>query len=136
MRQAKCADFGQRSALEGLTDTLRLELRDTNIKISLIEPGPIRSKFRANALQAFHRFIAPELSYHKAAYQQEEERLSKPGITNKFTLEPDAVVDKLIHALENPRPKARYYVTFPTVLFGCLRRLLSTRRLDAILSRS
>ncbi len=122
-------------ALEGLTDTLRRELYDTNIKISLIEPGPIRSKFRTNALQAFHRFVVPELSYHKIAYQQLENRLSKLDSTNKFTLDPDAVVDKLVHALESPRPKARYYVTLPTILFSYLRLLLSTRQLDAILSR-
>lgn len=122
-------------ALEGLTDTLRRELHNTNIKISLIEPGPIRSNFRANALQAFHRFIVPELSYHKAAYQTLEDRLNKLSTTNKFTLSPDAVVDKLIHALESPHPKARYYVTLPTVLFSYLRPLLSTRQLDAILSR-
>lgn len=122
-------------ALEGLTDTLRRELYDTNIKIALIEPGPIRSKFRDNSLQAFYRFIVPETSYHKAAYQKLEDRLSKPGITNKFTLEPDAVVHKLIHALESPHPKARYYVTLPTVVFSWMRRLLSTNQIDAILNR-
>lgn len=122
-------------ALEGLTDTLRRELHDTNIKIALIEPGPIRSQFRDNSLQAFHRFIIPETSYHKAAYQKLEDRLSKPGITNKFTLEPDAVVYKLIHALESPHPKARYYVTLPTVVFSWMRRLLSTNQIDAILNR-
>jgi NAD(P)-dependent dehydrogenase (short-subunit alcohol dehydrogenase family) len=44
-------------ALEGLTETLRLEMRGTGIHVSLIEPGPIASKLREKAIPHFERWI-------------------------------------------------------------------------------
>lgn len=117
-------------ALEGLADTLRLELHDTNIKVSLIEPGPILSQFRANAFAQYQRNIDNKSSAHALTYQAMERRLTKTGPAAPFTLPPKAVVDKLIHAIESPRPKIRYYVTFPTYLFAVLKRLLPHRALD------
>jgi NAD(P)-dependent dehydrogenase (short-subunit alcohol dehydrogenase family) len=120
-------------ALEGLSDTLRLELNGTGIHVSLIEPGPIESRFRANAYALLRQNIDTEHSPFREKYRGAEKRLQKEGHAAPFTLPADAVVEKLIHALESPRPRARYYVTFPTYLFGTLRRLLSTRMLDRIM---
>jgi len=122
-------------ALEGLTDTLRQELRGTNIHISLIEPGPIKSKFRQNALASFKRYINLDDSPHKSNYSTLLARLEKPGTASMFTLEPEAVLNKVVHALENSKPRIRYYVTFPTYLFGFLKRVLSQRILDSITSK-
>ena len=122
-------------ALEGLTDTLRLELRGSGIQVSLIEPGPILSRFRENAHRAFKAGIDVETSVHREAYRRAEERLRKAGPAQPFTLPPEAVLKKLIHALESPRPKPRYYVTFPTHLFGTLRRILPTRAMDWLVTR-
>ena len=122
-------------AIEGLTDTLRLELRDTNIFISLVEPGPITSNFRANSFEMYKKTIQKEGSPFKANYQAMEERLTKEGPAVPFTLPPEAVLEKVIHALESAKPKPRYYVTFPTYLFGYLKRILSTRWLDKILNK-
>ena len=121
-------------ALEGLTDTLRLELRGSGIHVSLIEPGPIESRFRANAWEAFRRHIDAGHSVHREAYAALAARLRKEGHAAPFTLPPEAVLGRVIHALESPRPRARYYVTFPTRLFGTLRRILPTRALDRILA--
>lgn len=123
-------------ALEGLTDTLRLELANTNIQVSLIEPGPILSKFRENALAAFMENIDYEHSYHIENYQAQQARLEKREATQPFTLGPEAVYKKLLHAIEAKRAKPRYYVTFPTYLFGYLKRVLSTRALDKLLVKS
>ncbi|NEX22631.1 SDR family oxidoreductase [Thiorhodococcus mannitoliphagus] len=120
-------------ALEGLTDTLRLELRGTGIQVSLIEPGPITSAFRKNAHQAFRRNIDVEHSPHRDAYALAESRLSKEGDAQPFTLPPEAVFKKLVHALESPRPHPRYYVTFPTHFIGNIKRVLSTRAFDRLL---
>jgi NAD(P)-dependent dehydrogenase (short-subunit alcohol dehydrogenase family) len=122
-------------ALEGLTDTLRLELFDTNIHISLIEPGPIESRFRANSFKAFLQNIDKSLSPFQQQYAAMESRLTKEGPAVPFTLPPEAVLKKIVHALESSRPRARYYVTFPTHLFGTLRRLISSRSLDWILRK-
>ena len=55
-------------AIEGFTDTLRLELHDSNIFVSLIEPGPIESKFRANSYKKFQQHIDIDKSVFKQEY--------------------------------------------------------------------
>jgi len=120
-------------ALEGLYDTLRLELAGTGIYPILIEPGPIESRFRANALAAYKKNIDVERSVHREAYRATENRLLKEGPAVPFTLPPKAVLDKVIKALESRKPRPRYYVTVPTWLFGGLKRILSSRALDRVL---
>lgn len=120
-------------ALEGLTDTLRLELQGTGIHVVLIEPGPITSRFRANAFASYQRNIDKERSPHRAKYEAMERRLTKPGPAAPFTLPPEAVLKAVVHALESPRPRVRYRVTFPATLFWVCRRLLPSRWLDRIL---
>ena len=122
-------------ALEGLSDTLRMELEGANIFVSLIEPGPIQSDFRKNAYATYKRYIDKDNSVFKEIYQQTEERLQTEGPVVPFTLGPEAVLKKVIHVLESKRPKARYYVTFPTYLFGYLKRVLPTNVMDKILER-
>jgi len=120
-------------ALEGLADTLRLELHGTNIYISIIEPGPITSNFRKNAFALFQKNIDKQRSVHKEIYQSMEERLQKEGPAVPFTLPAEAVADKVIHAVESSRPKIRYHVTFPTSLFAVLKRILPNSLLDWML---
>lgn len=120
-------------ALEGLVDTLRLELYGSGIQISLIEPGPILSDFRKNSFEKYQQNINRDKSVHKDTYLAMEQRLTTKGAAVPFTLPADAVVKKLIHALESKRPKIRYYVTFPTYLFAFLKRVLPHRWLDAII---
>ena len=122
-------------AIEGLTDTLRLELDGSGIYVSLIEPGPIESCFRANSLKYFKQNIDIESSYFKTDYLKTLARLEKKGPAAPFTLPPEAVLKKVIHALESSKPRPRYYVTFPTYLFGYLRRVLSSRWLDHLLKK-
>lgn len=128
------AYIASKFALEGLTDTLRLELRGTGIDVSLIEPGPIDTKFSQHALAAFERHIDAENSPHAAVYSRRTAQLERGGST-RFKLPPEAVVDTLIHALEARRPKPRYYVTIPTYIMGAVRRLLPDRLLDLFLAR-
>jgi NAD(P)-dependent dehydrogenase (short-subunit alcohol dehydrogenase family) len=122
-------------ALEGLVDTLRLELKGSNIHLSLIEPGPISSDFRKNAFAAYQKNIDSANSVHKNTYLAMEARLQKKGPAAPFTLPADAVVEKVIHAMQSKRPKIRYYVTFPTYLFGFLKRILPASWLDYLLGK-
>lgn len=122
-------------ALEGLADTLRLELHGTNIKIILIEPGPILTKFRENSFRLYKENIRAESSPYREVYRIMETRLTHEGAAVPFTLPPEAVLKKVILALESPRPKIRYYVTFPTYLFSGLRRILPDQALDWCLRR-
>lgn len=120
-------------ALEGLADTLRLELRGSGIHIVLIEPGPIESRFRQNAFAMYQAYINPNISSHQQIYKTMEARLQKSGPAAPFTLPATAVAEKVIHALESRRPKSRYPVTVPTHLFAWLKRILPTSWLDKIL---
>ena len=122
-------------ALEGLADTLRQELFDIPVSISLIEPGPIVSDFRKNSFLLYQKNIDYKNSDHKAAYDKMTDRLQKEGAAVAFTLPAEAVVAKVIHALESNRPKTRYYVTFPTYLFAILKYVLPTTWLDALIRK-
>ncbi|HNF90382.1 MAG TPA: SDR family NAD(P)-dependent oxidoreductase, partial [Thiobacillaceae bacterium] len=123
-------------ALEGITDTLRQELHGSGIHVSLIEPGPIISRFRENCLPHFERHIDWRNSVHRSSYEGQLARLRHPGPAAPFTLGPEAVVARLVHALENPYPKARYPVTTPAVAFAWLKRFLSTALMDRVLRRA
>ncbi len=120
-------------ALEGITDTLRTELYGTGIYVSLIEPGPIESCFRSNAYTAYQKNINATHSAHRDIYQRLDKKLARKNSKVPFTLPPEAILKKVIHILESAKPKPRYYVTFPTYLFGILRRICSTKLLDRIL---
>ena len=123
-------------AIEAISDTLRLELRQTGIKVVLIEPGPITTAFRANAKREFDRWINWRQSALKDLYANRlVARLNDAAQTkDRFELPPSAVTAKLILAIESPRPKARYFVTVPTYIADIMRRLLPTRLLDTILA--
>lgn len=119
-------------AVEALSDAMRQELRDTNIKVAIIEPGPIRTEFVPRCLQAYEENIDTENSPHKESYKKRINAMKKGG-TDKFKLEPDIVVDKLIHALTSKNPKIRYYVTIPTYFMAYAKRFLPAKMIDKIL---
>lgn len=122
-------------AMEGLTDVLRLEMRGTGIDFILIEPGPIGTMIRQKSIPHFEKWIDWENSARREEYRSLLGRLYESRGPDRFQLGPEAVTAKLVHALESPRPRPRYYVTTPTYIAGWLRRLLPTRALDWFLSR-
>ena len=122
-------------AIEGLIATLRLELSDTNIKFSSIQPGPIESKFRKNAYLAFKQNVDISSSHYQDQYKIVIKRLQS-GKNVKFTLPPEAVLKSAIHALESSNPKNYYRVTFPTKFFAFLGNILPSKWMDYILNQS
>jgi NAD(P)-dependent dehydrogenase (short-subunit alcohol dehydrogenase family) len=123
-------------AMEGLTDVLRIEMKGTGIEIILIEPGPIATKIRENAVPHFEKWVDWENSARRDQYVSLRGRLyDKKTKKDTFELGPEAVTEKLICALEARRPKPRYYVTTPTYLMGFARRILPTRALDWLIAK-
>lgn len=124
-------------AIEGLTHTLRLEMRDTPIRIILIEPGPITSRIRHNSIAHFERWIDWQNSPRADQYRNSLlKRLYKStDRPDRFELPAAAVTARLIHALESPRPRVRYFVTVPTYAIALLGRVLPLRVLDWIVAR-
>lgn len=129
------AYVASKHAVEGLASTMRLELAGTNIKISLIEPGPIATRFSENALAKFEQHIDRENSAHQIPYEKELKRLTRQGTTKSgsFRLPPEAVYRKLHHALTAKNPKTHYPVTVPTHVMNFARRFLPQSMVDAIL---
>ena len=118
-------------ALEGFTNTLRQELRDTGLFVSTIVPGPIQSQFRKNAQAQYQENLSDKNSVHQPVYIKMMAYFSKTSSSeNIFSLGPEAVAKKLIHALESAHPKAHYYVGFSAHLFAFLRRILPDGMMD------
>ena len=103
-------------ALEAWSDALRMELHGSGIRVSLIEPGPIKTRFTENVNQT-----------------QQNKPVENPGIAARFTLPPEAVLPKLRHALESRHPRLRYPVTLVAHALSILRRFLPGWILDRIL---
>lgn len=122
-------------ALEGLTDVLRLEMRDTDIKVILIEPGPITSDIRVKAIPHYERWIDTENSARRNQYPALAKRLYESTGPDKFELPASAVTAKILRALTVTNPKPRYYVTTPTYLMAGLKRLLPGRTLDWLVAK-
>ena len=130
------AYVGSKFALEGMTDALRIELEGSGVKVVLIEPGPIATRFTANALANFHETIDIAASTHRAGYEDQLARLTGGRKPSRFKLGPEAVTAALIHALEARRPRLRYRVTHLTKLAALMKRLLPSRWLDVLISRN
>jgi NAD(P)-dependent dehydrogenase (short-subunit alcohol dehydrogenase family) len=127
-RGAYCAS---KYAIEALSDALRLELHGTGIAVSLIEPGPIRTRLLENALANFRTTVNLEASPHRDAYRRRLAAMEGGG-RKAFKLEPEAVAARLVLALESRHPKARYFVTTPTYVSAFAKRVLPTSLLDRI----
>jgi NAD(P)-dependent dehydrogenase (short-subunit alcohol dehydrogenase family) len=121
-------------ALEGLSDTLRLELRGTGIKVVTINPGPIESQFVANAKAAFERNVDMSKSHYKDVFERQRQRLERGG-NARFKLPATAVLEKLVLAVESENPSAHYYVTKATWILAAAKRMLPKRLLDSFLNR-
>ncbi len=135
---ARAAYNSTKFAIEGLSDTMRVELHGSGIHISLIEPGPVTSKIRENSIPHYEKWIKPRAanSVWAGLYRNKLEPRLYNGGEDKFELGPESVLKRLIHACESPRPKPRYYVTTPTYLMGFLKRILPARGLDWVLRKA
>lgn len=122
-------------AVEALSDALRMETLDSGIAVSLIEPGPIKTQFRQNALEQFEENIDKQASVHHKNYQKIYDGFKNRKKDIPFTLPPEAVAKKVLHALTAKKPKARYYVTTPTYVLAFAKRLLPTCIMDRLLLR-
>ena len=122
-------------AVEALSDAMRVELQGSGIHVSLIEPGPIPTDFRKNAVAQFERWV----DWKSSARDDYESRLLKKLYSGSegafFELPARAVTKKLIHAIESPRPKRRYFVTVPTYLMDFARRVLPAAVMDRLMAR-
>lgn len=135
---ARAAYNASKFAIEGLSDTMRLELHGTGIHVCLIEPGPVTSLIRVNSIPHYEKWVKPTAgeSVWAEFYRDRLEPRLYQGGGDSFELGPDSVLKRLVHASESNRPQPRYYVTTPTYLMGFLKRILPVRALDWVLRRA
>ena len=119
-------------AIEGLTDTLRLELKGTGIYPVLLNTGPVTSSFRKTAMKKLKANVDIENSVFKEEY---EKNLSADKSTVPFNEEAISVAKVVHKIILAKKPKPRYYITKATYILGYLKRLLSTKSLDKILAK-
>ena len=122
-------------ALEGYADVLRMEMAETGIKVVLIEPGPIETDFRKNAIKQFDSWVDWKASPRRAQYESSLLDLLKKGGSSGVQWPASAVTEAVVKALNAPNPRARYGVTTPTHAMAVARRVLPTRALDWILKK-
>ena len=122
-------------ALEGLTQTLRLEMRGSPVEVILLNPGPVTSKIRENSIPHFEKWIDWENSVWAEHYKATLiGRLRQKSTINKFELPASAVTEKLLLALESKKPAPSYYITKPTYFMALMRRVLPTSWLERLLA--
>ncbi len=119
-------------ALEGWSDVLRQELKGTNIHVSVIQPGPILTKFRINALMNFREWVDAKSTRHAQAYQSMVEKLGKPGPAAPFTGRADDVAKKVCHAMQSRNPRTRYRITPLTIASYWMKKTLSDKMMDKL----
>lgn len=122
-------------AVEGLSDTLRLELKSAGIEVITIQPGPIESRFRDNAVDVSLKKINTDSSHFQPQYKKMLATYQQQKTDSVFTRGTEAVIKKLVHAVESNKPKAKYPVTFPSHFFNVIKRLLTVKMLDRVLER-
>ncbi len=120
-------------AIEGLCDTLRLELDKDDIHVITVNTGPVHSHFRKNATKKFYEHIEGKKTVFEEEYKKELLPHEGKKEKNPFTRDSDVVISNIVKALESKRPCPRYYNTSATYLLGGLKRLLPTSILDKIL---
>ncbi|VGO15206.1 putative oxidoreductase [Pontiella desulfatans] len=121
-------------ALEAISDAQRVELSPDSISVSLVEPGPIRTRFSTNCAGQGEERLDTGASKFGAAYKQYFEKRRNGGMSeDRFRLPPEAVAKKILHALESPRPKIRYKVTLPAYLGDLAARFVPARWIDRMM---
>ena len=121
-------------ALDGMTKCLQIELRGTDIHASILHTGPVTSEFRKNSQKLFYEWIDWQNSVLADGYRRDIVGREDTG-PDRFELPPDAVLAKVVHALEAKRPKPRYLITTPAYIAAACIRALPMRAQEWVASR-
>jgi NAD(P)-dependent dehydrogenase (short-subunit alcohol dehydrogenase family) len=119
-------------AVEGFSDSLRLELAPYGIRVVIVEPGPIRTEWNTIARDALVESSAG------TPYEQQAEGVRarmEAGDQPMLSSEPDVVAKKIVKAATARRPRTRYPVGRGAGSIVTARRLLPDRAMDAVISR-
>src|SRR5215208_6251927 len=123
-------------AVEALSDALRFEVEGFGVKVSVIEPGLIRTGFAGAAVGSMDGpGSGPYAGFDEAVARTTTENYER-GPFSRLGGEPEAVAEAIERAISAQNPRSRYAVTPSARLFLGLRRLLPDRAWDAVLRTS
>ena len=123
-------------ALEGASEALWYELRPWGIKVTLIEPGFVKSNSFRNAMftpQSQKALDNPRLPYHPY-YANLIRFIEKMMLKSPTT--PEKIAAQILKVMRHPDPRLRVSATYDAVIFRLLRRLLPQRLYHYVLYRS
>jgi NAD(P)-dependent dehydrogenase (short-subunit alcohol dehydrogenase family) len=113
-------------AVEGLSDSLRLELKPFGIDVVVIQPGGIKTEWGGIAVENMQKTSGG------GAYKEQVRQLSGLFSQADRGSEPKVIADVIVKAAQARRPRTRYAAGFGArpILFA--RRVLSDRAFDAM----
>ena len=117
-------------ALEAWSDSLRMEVKPWDIQVSLVEPGPIKTKFSSTAKELSQDRLMNEASPYANYYRR---FLSGGPVSGNTAWMPSTVAWKVLKAVEDPYPKARYAVHWVAHLMPLLASLIPTPLFDRLM---
>ena len=126
---AYCAS---KHALEAISDALRVELAPWQIRVVVIEPGPIGTRFGDRTRQATARILSTPGPYSR--FYENAENASERGF-QRGRRRPEAVARVIVGAIESKRPRTRYRVAPLARVLVPLKRITSDRFLDRRMKR-
>jgi NAD(P)-dependent dehydrogenase (short-subunit alcohol dehydrogenase family) len=92
--------------------------------VSLVLPGPVKTRFREHALAALQPVIRIASTAHQEKYKAMQGALAPDAKIKPFTASASDVANKIYRAAEATRPKPRYLVTPQTYVASLVTRLL------------
>lgn len=123
-------------AVEALSDAMRRELFDSGVAVSVIQPGPIETRFSQNLARRTEGYELRADSifrdfYRDAVATRKTGRAARTG--GRFMKPPEAVADLVFHCLESRRPPRRRCVTVVAWFGAALRRFAPAACIDALM---
>ncbi|MDG4649065.1 SDR family NAD(P)-dependent oxidoreductase [Roseibacterium sp. SDUM158017] len=131
----RSAYVASKHAIEGLANTMRVELRGTGLHVSILNTGPVASGFRENSARLFERWIDADASRHAEFYRGKFMARRTSPRPDPFEGTAADVVARLVHAVEARRPRTRYYITAPAYAAAFLTRVLPDRAQDWLVAK-
>jgi NAD(P)-dependent dehydrogenase (short-subunit alcohol dehydrogenase family) len=124
-------------ALEGMSDSLRRELRPWGMHVALIEPGAVATPIWDKGVEQARELETDAQPEVRERYGEVIDAVRKESEKNRTQgVPPHEVAEAVAHALTAPKPKTRYLVGRDAKTRGPMSKVMPDRLLDAAIARA